>query len=114
MSPPVSWNLRHSVCLGEREGGEVRVGWDRSGSAVVCCLEVWGAACVGRLLTGLVPVSHSQSPTVSQSYNNPTSPGLMTEEDNASDSIVTLSMEGEEVQEDHSSEAQDYFKESYR
>ena len=42
----------------------------------------------------------------------------MTEEDNASDSKVRVSMEGEEVQEDlqedHSSEAQDYFKESYR
>lgn len=38
----------------------------------------------------------------------------MTEEDKASDSLVTVSMEGEEVQEDHSAEAQDYFKESYR
>ena len=38
----------------------------------------------------------------------------MTEEDKASDSIVTVSMDGEEVQEDHSAEAQDYFKESYR
>ena len=38
----------------------------------------------------------------------------MTEENKPGDSIVTLSMEGEEVQEDHSSEAQDYFKESYR
>ena len=42
----------------------------------------------------------------------------MTEENKPGDSIVTLSMEGEEVQEevqeDHSAEAQDYFKESYR
>ena len=38
----------------------------------------------------------------------------MTEEDSASESIVRVSMEGEELQEDHSSEAQDYFKESYR
>ena len=65
------------------------------------------------VLTGLVPHCHCHSLTLGTT-NNPNCPGLMTEEDKASDSIVTVSMDGEEVQEDHSAEAQDYFKESYR